>query len=130
MFDISGWEFLTLAVIAVIIFGPDKLPKAAADAGKFVKQVRHYINGAKADLNRELGTDFGDVKISDFTPRGALRKAFGDEDPFDDIRKEMDGFKDMPALKESMDLRAPLSANRPVPALRAGEVPPFDPDAT
>ncbi len=130
MFDISGWEFMTLAVIAVIIFGPDKLPKAAADAGKFVKQVRGYINGAKADLSRELGHDFGDVKVSDFTPRGVLRKALGDEDPFGDLRKEMDGFKDIPALRESMDLRTPLSAERPVPALQAGAVPPFDPDAT
>jgi sec-independent protein translocase protein TatB len=34
--DISGWEFLTIGIIAVIIFGPDKLPKFAADAGRFM----------------------------------------------------------------------------------------------
>ena len=101
MLDISGWEFLTLGIIAVIIFGPDKLPKFAADAGRFLKQVRNYVNGAKDELTRELGPEFADVKVSDLTPRGMMKKALGPEDPFEelknsvDIRKDVDQFRDL-----------------------------------
>lgn len=101
MLDISGWEFLTLGIIAVIIFGPDRLPKAAADAGRFMKQVRNYVNGAKDELTRELGPEFADVKVSDLTPRGMMKKALGPDDPFEelknsvDIRKDVEQFRDM-----------------------------------
>ncbi len=47
MLDISGWEFLTLGVLAVILFGPDRLPKFAADAAKFLKMMRGYMHNAR-----------------------------------------------------------------------------------
>lgn len=128
MFDISGWEFITLAIIAVIVFGPERLPKFAADAGKFVRTVRGYVNGAKADLTRELGPEFADVKVSDLTPRGILRKTLGD-DPFADVRDEVDITKDFDDFKS---LRGSMLVDRPGAAktLTPGEAPPFDPDTT
>jgi sec-independent protein translocase protein TatB len=121
VFDISGWEFLTLAALAVILFGPDRLPKLAADAGRIIRAIRMYVHDAKSDLARELGPEITDLKMpdlkmSDLTPRGILRKSIGD-DPFADLRAEMDS------------LRAPLSdpVFRP---LAVNEVPPIDSDAT
>ncbi len=105
MMDISGWEFLTLGIIAVIIFGPDRLPKAAADAGRFMKQVRNYVNGAKEELTRELGPEFADVKVSDLTPRGMMKKALGPDDPFEELKNTVDIRKD---VEQFRDLRSPM----------------------
>ena len=105
MLDISGWEFLTLAIIAVIIFGPDKLPKFAADAGRMMKQVRGYVNGAKDELTRELGPEFADVKVSDLTPRGMMKKALGPDDPFEELKNSVDIRKD---VEQFRDLRNPM----------------------
>jgi sec-independent protein translocase protein TatB len=116
VFDISGWEFLTLAALAVILFGPDKLPKLAADAGEFIRMMRTYVHSAKADLARELGPEIADVKLSDLTPRGIIRRTLG-EDPLDDLRAEMES------------LRSPLN-DPPQRPLQLNEVPPFDPDTT
>jgi sec-independent protein translocase protein TatB len=136
--DISSWEFLTLAVIAVIVFGPDKLPKLAADAGRLIRTVRQYVNGARADLRRELGPEFADVRLSDLTPRGIVKRTLGpDADVFDDLRADLDFRKDVDLRKEvsltkpTIDLRAPLLRDKPdfVP-LGDGERAPYDPDAT
>jgi sec-independent protein translocase protein TatB len=117
--DISGWEFLTLGVIAVVVFGPDKLPKAAADAGRFMKQVRTYVNGAKEELTRELGPEFADVKVSDLTPRGMMRKALGPDDPFEELRQSVDIRKD---VEQFRDLRNPMGFDpRPKAAVEADE---------
>lgn len=105
MMDISGWEFLTLGIIAVIIFGPERLPKAAADAGRFMKQVRNYVNGAKEELTRELGPEFADVKVSDLTPRGMMKKALGPDDPFEELKNTVDIRKD---VEQFRDLRNPM----------------------
>ncbi|WP_019875700.1 twin-arginine translocase TatA/TatE family subunit [Sporichthya polymorpha] len=110
MLDISGWEFLTLGIIAVIVFGPDKLPKFAADAGRLMKQVRHYVNGAKDELTRELGPEFADVKVSDLTPRGMMKKALGPDDPFEELRQSIDIRKDVDQFR---DLRNPMQFGAP-----------------
>jgi sec-independent protein translocase protein TatB len=123
VFDISGWEFLTLAAIAVFIFGPDRLPKLAADAGKFIRTVRHYVQGAKADLARELGTDLPDLRSVDLSARGLLRKAVGEEqDLFEDLRKDFRGDVDL--------LKAPLMRETGARPLEKDESPPWDADAT
>jgi sec-independent protein translocase protein TatB len=112
-------ELLVLGVLAVIIFGPERLPKLAADAGRFLRQVRRYVNSAQRDLQRELGPDFGDLTISDLTPRGLVRRALLDPDDY----------------VSDLDLDVDLSGNgmaprRPVRPLEAGETPPYDPETT
>ena len=106
MLDISGWEFLTIGIIAVLIFGPDKLPKFAADAGRFMNQLRNYVNGAKNELTKELGPEFADVKVSDLTPKGMMRKALGPDDPFEEIRQH--GLDVRQNVEQFRDLRKPL----------------------
>ena len=116
MLDISGWEFLTLAIIAVIIFGPDKLPKFAADAGRMMKQVRNYVNGAKDELTRELGPEFKDISMADLNPRTLVRKHLIEPLDLDD----MDGVG-----------RTGSAGPRNKPAATGeGTPPPYDEDAT
>ena len=46
MFDIGFWELITIAILALIIVRPEKLPKFAKDAGKLLKSLRNYVKKA------------------------------------------------------------------------------------
>lgn len=59
MFDIGIWEFLVIAVLALVIFGPDRLPKAAADAARMVRQLRQSAASARSELTVAAGLDEG-----------------------------------------------------------------------
>ena len=54
MFDIGFWELVTLAILALLIVGPEKLPKVARDAGHIIGKVRRFIHDARLELEREL----------------------------------------------------------------------------
>jgi sec-independent protein translocase protein TatB len=74
MFDVGGGEFLGLAVVALIVLGPDKLPRFAADAARFVHQVRKMATDAREDVRRELGPELQDISLADLNPRTLVRK--------------------------------------------------------
>jgi sec-independent protein translocase protein TatB len=109
MFNNLGWqEILVLAVLGLIIFGPDRLPKAAADVGKMLRQLRSMARGAANDLRAELGPELADVDLRSLHPRRFVEDAlFGDDEP-----------------------TTPPSPRPPSLTLAAGERPPYDPDAT
>ena len=69
MFDLSPWKLLVLAVIALVVFGPNELPKMAAKAGTALRELRRIADGAKADLREGLGPEFADFDIDDLNPR-------------------------------------------------------------
>jgi sec-independent protein translocase protein TatB len=107
MFDQVGWsEILVLAVIGLIVFGPDRLPKAAADAARLLRQLRQMARSASSDLKAELGPEMADLDLASLHPRRIVQDAIWDED--DD---------------------AALRRRRPTP-LAPGEPPPYDADAT
>jgi sec-independent protein translocase protein TatB len=54
MFDIGFWELTTIAVIALLVIGPDKLPGVARTAGKWVGRARRFVTDVKTDIDREL----------------------------------------------------------------------------
>ncbi|MEQ1836770.1 MAG: Sec-independent protein translocase protein TatB [Candidatus Nitrotoga sp.] len=54
MFDISFAEMMVVAVIALLVIGPEKLPKVARDVGKFVSRLKLYFNSIKTDMSREI----------------------------------------------------------------------------
>ncbi len=57
MFDIGFWELVIIAIIALIVIGPERLPQFARDAGRFVGKIRKYILNAKKELEKELELD-------------------------------------------------------------------------
>ncbi|MDP2013203.1 MAG: twin-arginine translocase TatA/TatE family subunit [Actinomycetota bacterium] len=61
MFDIGIGEILMLGVIGLLIFGPDRLPKAAADGARFLKQIRTMASTAKQDLADSAGLDINEA---------------------------------------------------------------------
>ena len=109
MFDIGLGEFLGIAVVALLVLGPDKLPKFAADAARFIKQVRRMASAAQKDVRRELGPELQGISLDDLNPRTALRKHLLDDV---DLDKDVD---ENGRAKEAPKGRVP---------------PPFDPDTT
>ena len=111
MFGLSLEKLLVLAVLALVIFGPDRLPKIASQAGRALRDLRKIAEGAKNDLREGLGPEFADFEIEDLNPKRFVQKHL-----FDDINGDSAG-----AAAQSRANGTPLAP---------GERPPFDPDAT
>jgi sec-independent protein translocase protein TatB len=111
VFGIGLPELLVIVVVAVIVFGPDRLPDFARQAGRFVRQVRQFSQSARDDIRAELGPEFSDFEISDLDPRRAVRKYI--QDAWDEDDKD--------------DSEPDRAGHRP---LDDGELPPYDSDAT
>ena len=57
MFDIGFSELVVIGLIALIVLGPKRLPEVARTAGKWMGQLRRFINNVKQDLDREIHHD-------------------------------------------------------------------------
>jgi len=57
MFDIGFSELLVIAVVALLVIGPERLPKVARTAGHLFGRLQRYVNDVKADIQRELELD-------------------------------------------------------------------------
>ncbi|WP_441250386.1 sec-independent translocase [Kitasatospora sp. McL0602] len=136
--DIGPLEVVTLVIMAVVIFGPDKLPKLIQDTMGFIRKIRSFADSAKEDIRSELGPEFKDFDFEDLHPKTFVRKQLlgGNEDPlgFKEIRDGLD-FKSV--LNDEPPKAAPADLTKspsPAPAtgdpLVKGERPPFDLDAT
>ncbi len=80
--DVGWGELLLLAAVALLIFGPDKLPKAAADAGRMVRKLRELASTAQQDLTPDL--DLEGIKadlrsVSDLHPKRIISSALSDQ---------------------------------------------------
>jgi sec-independent protein translocase protein TatB len=79
MFDLSIPKLLVLAVIALVVFGPNELPKIAAQAGRALRDLRQIAEGAMNDLRDGMGPELADFEIEDLNPkRLAYKHLFGD----------------------------------------------------
>ncbi|MBI4291370.1 MAG: Sec-independent protein translocase subunit TatB [Betaproteobacteria bacterium] len=57
MFDIGFSEMLLIAVVALVVIGPERLPKVARTMGHMFARLQRYVNDVKADINREMELD-------------------------------------------------------------------------
>jgi sec-independent protein translocase protein TatB len=78
-FDLSMWKLMVLGVIALVVFGPDKLPQLARDAGRTMRQLRIMAQTARTELKAELGDTVGEFDFSDLNPRTFVRKHLLDD---------------------------------------------------
>jgi sec-independent protein translocase protein TatB len=113
MFGVGLPEFAVIAVVAVIVFGPDKLPELARQAGVMLRKMRMFANAARDELRSELGPEYSDLELRDLDPRTIVRRHIQEamEDPEPEVR------------------RRPTGSNGTRP-LAAGETPPYDVEAT
>jgi sec-independent protein translocase protein TatB len=80
MFDINKFEFVVLALIALVVLGPEQLPKYAADAGRFIRQMRAMATDARREVEESLGPEFKDINLEALNPRAMVRKHIFDPD--------------------------------------------------
>lgn len=86
MFGINGAEFIVLLVVAVVVIGPERLPRYAEQLGSFVRSARGYLKDAKARVDAEIGEEIGDVDWAkldprQYDPRRIVREALLDDEP-------------------------------------------------
>ena len=91
LLDINAPEFLLLLVLAVILFGPERLPELARKAARVVRYVRTMAGSAQQQLSRELGPGFEDLDFRDLNPRAFVQKHLLDdvEPIIADVKKEI-----------------------------------------
>ena len=111
MFDIGMGEFLVIAIIAVLILGPDRLPKAVAEATRWIRALRDQAANARREIS-----------------------AAADLDPSitDDLRKTMSDLSDLHPRRLASSILAdvnPMSAATPAPAPARAPAPPSVPGA-
>lgn len=73
-FDFGAGEILGLALLAIILVGPDRLPHLAVDAAKLIKKLRTMSQTATSELRKNLGPGFEDLQPSDLHPRKFIKK--------------------------------------------------------
>ncbi|GAA3053971.1 sec-independent translocase [Streptomyces glomeratus] len=145
--DIGPLELVTLVVLAVLVFGPDKLPKMIQDVTRTIRKIREFSESAKQDIRNELGPEFKDFEFEDLNPKTFIRKQMeNDELGLKEIRNGFDLKREMAEVtdavhgRESDSPSSPSSASSPAGGTvdmtkkpeKAGpdERPPFDADAT
>ena len=109
MFDIGLPEFLILAVAALFIFGPERLPAAAQQAARLIKQVRSMASNARTELGKELGPEFANLSLEDLNPRTFVRKQLLEGTGLDTLKNDIGLSKsDFDLESESEHERDPL----------------------
>jgi sec-independent protein translocase protein TatB len=101
--DIGALELVTLVVLAVLVFGPDKLPKVIQDVTRTIRKIREFSDSAKQDIRQELGPEFKDFEFEDLNPKTFLRKQLdNDELGLKEIRNGFDLKKEMAEVADAV----------------------------
>jgi sec-independent protein translocase protein TatB len=111
VFDVGPLELAVIAIVAIFVFGPDKLPDLARQAGVMLRKAKEFANSARDELRDELGPEYADLELRDLDPRAVVRKHI------------------IEAMEEAESEQA-ASQTRGQRPLTAGELPPYDSDAT
>jgi sec-independent protein translocase protein TatB len=155
--DIGALELLTLVILAVLVFGPEKLPKVIQDVTRTIRKIREFSDSAKEDIRSELGPQFKDFEFEDLNPKTFVRKQLmdgNDELGLKEIRESFDLRKEMAEVTDAVNGRESASSTGAAAAAAASgaataaggaaepdllkkpaqpakdERPPFDADAT
>ncbi|MEU7428684.1 sec-independent translocase [Streptomyces sp. NPDC040750] len=104
--DIGPLELVTIIVLAVLVFGPDKLPKVIQDVTRTIRKIREFSESAKQDIRQELGPEFKDFEFDDLNPKTFLRKQLDNEDlGLKEIRNGFDLKKEMAEVTDAVNSR-------------------------
>jgi sec-independent protein translocase protein TatB len=109
VFGVGVPEIAVLLVVAVVVFGPDRLPDMARQAARMLHTLRGFARNAQNELRDELGPEYADLQLRDLDPRTIVKKHI------------------MEAMNEPDEPRPRARSARP---LGNDEAPPYDLDAT
>ncbi|MFF9807515.1 sec-independent translocase [Streptomyces coeruleorubidus] len=143
--DIGPLELVTIIVLAVLVFGPDKLPKVIQDVTRTIRKIREFSESAKHDIREELGPEFKDFEFEDLNPKTFIRKQLDNEDlGLKEIRNGFDLKKEMAEVTDAVHGRDSDASSSSSSGSSGGRIdmtkkpelpdrddrPPFDADAT
>ncbi|MEU6907312.1 sec-independent translocase [Streptomyces coeruleorubidus] len=143
--DIGPLELVTIIVLAVLVFGPDKLPKVIQDVTRTIRKIREFSESAKHDIREELGPEFKDFEFEDLNPKTFIRKQLDNEDlGLKEIRNGFDLKKEMAEVTDAVHSRDSDTSPSSSSGSSGGRIdmtkkpelpdrddrPPFDADAT
>ena len=74
MFDFGVGEVAGLVVLALILVGPERMPRVAGDLAKMIRKVRALTNTATAEIRENLGPGFEDLTPSDLNPKTFIKR--------------------------------------------------------
>ncbi|WP_210479365.1 Sec-independent protein translocase TatB [Naasia sp. SYSU D00948] len=123
MMGLTFEKLLLLAVLAVVLLGPDRLPRYAGQLARLVKSVKAFADNAKDRMREEMGPEFDEVDWKKLDPR--------QYDPRRIIREALLEDEEQPAQVVRPPARSAPRAG-PAPAVRRepGGPAPFDSEAT
>lgn len=141
LLDINGPEFALLLVLAVILFGPERLPDLARKVARLVNYLRTAAGSAQEQLTRELGPGFENLDFRDLNPKAFVSKhLLSDVQPIiADVRQEFNGVgatldQNPGSVADAIDGAKDVSPGGPHDAMASAtpvrRTAPFDTDAT
>ncbi|MGF1648404.1 MAG: twin-arginine translocase TatA/TatE family subunit [Kineosporiaceae bacterium] len=89
MFNINAWEFGVIAIVVMLLLGPDRLPEYAAGLARLIRRGREFARGAREQVRSEMGPEFDEIDWQKYDPRryhprsivrNALSDTFADDD--------------------------------------------------
>ncbi|MFE2099469.1 MULTISPECIES: sec-independent translocase [unclassified Streptomyces] len=143
--DIGPLELVTIIALAVLVFGPDKLPKVIQDVMRTVRKIREFSESAKQDIREELGPEFKDFEFEDLNPKTFIRKQLDNDDlGLKEIRNGFDLKREMAEVTDAVHSRESDASSSSSSSASGGRIdmtkkpedtdkddrPPFDADAT
>jgi sec-independent protein translocase protein TatB len=105
MFDISFTEILVIAVVGLVVIGPERLPKVARTLGHLFGRAQRYANDVKNDIQREM--ELEELKKWKASVEGAARSIE------DSVQKEMTQFQDVMETEAEPKPSTTASASSP-----------------
>ncbi|MFJ4778557.1 sec-independent translocase [Streptomyces sp. NPDC088762] len=118
--DIGALELVTIVVLAILVFGPDKLPKVIQDVTGVIRKIRAFSDSAKADIRSELGPEFKDFEFEDLNPKTFIRKQLTENEDLKEIRSSFDLRKELNDVTDAVNSKETDSAPVATPADPAG----------
>ncbi|MFJ6001210.1 Sec-independent protein translocase TatB [Arthrobacter sp. NPDC092385] len=136
MLGINGLELVVLAIIAVVVLGPERLPEYAAQLARLVKGLRRMATGAREQLREEVGPELDEVdwrKLDprQYDPRRIIKEALLDD--IEDVFKPVSQGAPKPVAAAAPAAAPTRTAGVSVgigPRLEAGRAAPYDLEAT
>lgn len=135
MAGLNMWEITLLVALAVIMFGPEKIPDVARKVARVIHFLRGIANDATSKLREELGPEYADLQLSDLNPRTFVAKHLLSAEEVSDLREIRDEFTSTKTAVEQTvaDARSIGDASASDDAVTAEPEAvrvPFDPEAT
>lgn len=129
MFGQLGWgEILVILLVGLFVFGPERLPGVARDAGKMLRQLRAMANGVRDDIRTELGPEVADLDLASLNPRTFVAKHLLGDDDEDETTPSANGSRGSITHESTPDAAVPQRTIAPRQPGAPGT--PWDDDAT